>query len=123
MTNHKTGHHVYRIVNPTTAEWDLSIKDADYKKMLKGFTPQQMEDRWICLADEPDADGNTVLHMARSWTGEEQISLTITAAKNDEGTSIGKLTWQTNNYDSEEEVKELAVNICKHLLGCDMENA
>ncbi|KAK7187243.1 uncharacterized protein CC84DRAFT_1158831 [Paraphaeosphaeria sporulosa] len=117
------GPQVKPIANPTSTEWNLAIKDTDYDSVLKGFKPQQMEDRWVCVADGPDAHGNTILHAARSWTSEEQVSLTIEAGKDDVGPKIGKLTWDISEYDSEQEAKELAVNICRHILGCELENA
>ncbi|KAF2445743.1 hypothetical protein P171DRAFT_484408 [Karstenula rhodostoma CBS 690.94] len=123
MTTTFTGPQVKPIAHPTSTEWNLAIKDADYYNILKGFTPQQMEDRWVCVTDEPDAHGNTVLHAARSWTSEEQVSLTIESGREGVGPKIGTLTWETNEYDTEDEAKELAVNICKHILGCELEIA
>jgi hypothetical protein len=122
MVENAMGPQAKPIVLPTSAKWNLGIKDTDYNKILKGFMPQQMEDRWVCVADEPDAQGSTVLHAARSWTGEEQVSLTVEAGRSGVGPKIGKLTWETNNYGTEDEARELAVNICKHILGYDLEN-
>ena len=115
--------------NPATAQWNISFKHADYIKMLKGFQPQDMDDRWVCRADTPDAHGNTVVHAYRSWTMDEIFALTIIAGNPDqiEGDDWGKITsiaWRQRPGEvSEEEVKEIAVRICKNILHCDLEAA
>ncbi|KAJ4339559.1 hypothetical protein N0V95_007749 [Ascochyta clinopodiicola] len=101
--------------NPATADWDLKITHSDYNKMLEGFRPQQMEDKWMILADTPDSQGNTVVHIYRSWGCHEYISLDVkagdpkdTGAK--EWATAVKISWNEhlgNMENKEEEVKEL----------------
>ncbi|KAJ4296177.1 hypothetical protein N0V90_006221 [Kalmusia sp. IMI 367209] len=109
-----TGLQVHPIAHLASASWAFSITHADYKKLLKGFHPRDMDDKWLCLTDKPDALGNTVVHAYRSWTAHEQVSLTI-AAGNTKDTNankwatIEKLSWDRSNYTTEEEAKDLAL--------------
>ena len=121
---------VHPLENPATAQWGRTLTHSDYSKMLKGFSPQDMEDRWMILTDTPDAQGNTVVHAYRSWTSQEQFSLTIavgnpnkTEAK--DWATIVKISWNEQPGEiqiTEEEAKEFAVNLCKGLLVCGLEN-
>jgi len=122
---------VHPLENPATAQWDLPINHTDYTKLLKGFQPQDMDDKWLCLTDEPDAQGNTTVHAYRSWTGQEMISLAVVAgkpneieAKSNEWGKITTISWRERPGEiTEEEAKGWAVGICRRGLGCDLENA
>jgi hypothetical protein len=35
--------------SPETIEWGLPISQSDFKKFVKGFNSEQMEDRWRIL--------------------------------------------------------------------------
>lgn len=51
--------------NPFSIPIQLRFTQEHYEKLLKGFIPEMMEDKWfICL------DDNTI-HCYRSWTGFE----------------------------------------------------
>ncbi|PVI05539.1 hypothetical protein DM02DRAFT_610548 [Periconia macrospinosa] len=123
---------LHPIQDPSTADWSRPITYADYNKLLKGFMPQDMDDRWVCVADTPDAEGKAVVHVARSWTGNEQMSFTIEAGnpneteRNDWG-KITSITWRSEEPGEgqipKEKAQERAVNFCRHLMGCKMENA
>jgi hypothetical protein len=123
---------LHPIEHPATAKWGLPLTYADYNKLLKGFTPQDMDDKWVCVADTPDADGNTAVHLARSWTGNKHISLAVEAGnpKDTDGNAWGKITSITWNSVEpgevevpEKEAQQGAVNMCRGLLGCKLENA
>ncbi|KAK1623727.1 hypothetical protein BDP81DRAFT_454178 [Colletotrichum phormii] len=119
--------------NPATTTWNLSVSHNDAEKLLKGFKPSQMEDRWMCRADEPDARGDFVVHLHRSWTGDEQFRMKLVLAAPDGGdataptderhATITELTWDKGEGQflaTEEEAKELAIKLCRGVLGCDL---
>lgn len=122
------------VENPITAEWSLPLSYEDYKKLLKGSTPADMDSRWLCATDIPDVKGNTVVHIARSWTGHEYYSITVEAGNPDatEGENWGKftsITWNSKELGylgspvTEKEAKEEAVGYCKGLMGCKLGGA
>jgi hypothetical protein len=123
---------VVPLTNPTTAQWAHPLTHSDYNKILKGFMPQDMDDKWMIVTDTPSAEGNTVVHICRSWTSYEWYSLTITAGDSkdieakDWGT-IAEISWNKETLGNlgtettEEEAKETAIAFCKHWLGCTME--
>ncbi|KAF2713131.1 hypothetical protein K504DRAFT_517053 [Pleomassaria siparia CBS 279.74] len=101
--------------------------------MLKGFMPTAMEDKWMVITDTPDAQGNTVVHAYHGWAAHEQFSLTIAAGNPNETevknwATIPKISWKVQPgrqevQVSEKEAKQRAVDLCKGLLHCDLENA
>ncbi|KAF2639442.1 hypothetical protein P280DRAFT_470117 [Massarina eburnea CBS 473.64] len=121
---------VLPLENPVTAEWGRTITHNDYNKMLKGFMPQDMDEKWMIATDTPGAQGNTVVHICRSWTSKEQYALTISAGNpNDTDAKdwgkIVKISWNDKfmgMFISEEEAKKEAVGFCKWLLRCELED-
>jgi hypothetical protein len=58
--------------DPATAPWGLTFTFDAYNKMLRGFVPTSMDIKWEIVTDTPDAHGNTVVHLYRSWTRRER---------------------------------------------------
>ncbi|PVH98710.1 hypothetical protein DM02DRAFT_30481 [Periconia macrospinosa] len=116
--------------NTATAQWGRSLTHSDYSKILKGFGPQDMDDRWGIQTDTPDAQGNTVAYLYRSWGSVVQFSLTITAGDADntetkDWAKIVTISWNEQpGYQkvTEEEAKESSVNLCRGLLRCEMKD-
>lgn len=119
---------------PTTAPWDLAISRSDTEKLQRGFNPAAMEDRWKCHADAPDARGAFVVHVHRSWTGDEVFRMNVVvvvlaATVPDVGTDepqpyarIADITWDRGNgvfLDSEGKAKDLAARVCRGVMGCE----
>lgn len=109
-----SGPKLFPMANPVTATWEVPISSTDRSKLLEGFSPQDMDDKWYLHADGPDAQGNSVLRMYRSWTGHEQIALTV------QQTKISQIQWNKQEDVEEKDAKNLANNLCKILLGCDL---
>lgn len=103
------------MADPVSAAWEVPISGADYGRLLGGFSPQDMDDRWCLRADGPDAQGRSVLRMYRSWTGHEQIALTV------QETGISQIRWNRQEGVEEKDAKDLAKALCQGLLGCDLE--
>jgi hypothetical protein len=118
--------------NSATAPWGRKITHSDYTKMLGGFMPQMMEEKWMAEADTPDAQGNTILRLLRSWTSREMCVLTIEAGDlnriedKDWATIVeiswDKLDWGWSSETSEEKAKQHALSFCRQLLGCELED-
>lgn len=116
------------ITNPSKAPWGATLSHADYLKLLKGFSPRDMDDRWTCDADEPDARGNTVVRLCRSWTRDEQYVLTVVAGKPEEKGSredwatVTEIAWRNDRgeTETEAEAKDVAWNLTKGLTGCTL---
>lgn len=119
--------------NPATAFWNLIISRSNVEKLLKGFKPASMEDRWMCRADKPDARGNFVMHLHRSWTGSEvlRMNLVLAVPDGDEASArtderhatITEITWDRGEGSflaTEVEAKDLATGVCRGVLGCDL---
>lgn len=119
--------------NPTTAPWNLNISRNDVEKLLRGFKPTAMEDRWMCRADAPDARGDFVVHVHRSWTGDEVLRMNVVLAVPDEDNgsantderhaTITDITWDSGEGSflaTEVEAKDLATGVCRGALGCDL---
>lgn len=118
--------------NPATVQWHFGLSSHDLKKLTRGFEPTQMEDRWACHADAPDASGHIVVHICRSWSGDEQLRLNVrmsTLADSVPGeasnwaATITDIVWDrssTGFLTTENEAKDFAVRICRSVLGCEL---
>ncbi|KAH8731822.1 hypothetical protein GQ44DRAFT_698076 [Phaeosphaeriaceae sp. PMI808] len=126
---------VQPIEHPLTATWNLGITDADIHKLVHGYQPEQMEDRWMCCSDGPDQQGTIVVHIYRSWSGDEQLQLTAKAptSTSDEGegikgrgAEITEIKWERGNSPNElneGQAKDLATTLCRQILGCKLDAA
>ncbi|KID59835.1 hypothetical protein MBR_10519, partial [Metarhizium brunneum ARSEF 3297] len=117
------------IHDPVTASWNLRISQSDSQKMIHGFIPKEMEDKWLCYSTTPDnAQGITVVHLCRSWGKTEQIALKVQQADaiNDASGSsqtwiILDITWERRVGEQdlgEQEAKEDAIRVCNYILDC-----
>lgn len=108
---------------PRTVPVDVAIPASDLEKLLRGFVPEQMEDRWFCFADGPDATDRVLVHICRSWTGLEQYMLEVHARRRDDGewdgATITKLSWPAGEgaASGEADAKEMASSVCNWLMG------
>lgn len=129
----KLNQNITTMKNPITAPWNIGISRSDVEKLLRGFKPTAMEDRWMCRADAPDARGDFVVHVHRSWTGDELLRMNMVLAVPDgDGTSahtderhatISDITWDRGEGSflaTEVEAKDLATRVCRGVLGCDL---
>lgn len=111
-----------------------------------------MEDRWVIYATPPTTSPQTgderstavtKIHICRSWTRREYICLTLTpdAPTGSNGVVEGKwgtlteIRWETvegqmwirgvetEDGDTEGEVKSMAVAMCRALCKCELEGA
>ncbi|TQN64498.1 hypothetical protein CSHISOI_10925 [Colletotrichum shisoi] len=129
---------VHPMSRPVAAPWKLGVSSTDAAKLLGGYQPAAMEDRWMCRLDGPDTQGNIVVHVYRSWTGDEHLQIKAQLSSLDDGTAtrnnaveaagvapadITEIVWDASSGVSESEAKTLATMICKRVLGCELETA
>lgn len=119
-------------VPPATAEWGFTITHDDYKNILQGFNPRNMDDKWTAVADAPDEQGNTIVHFYIGGKNREEVALTITAGKLEpneheakEWGSIARIAWKEElpggTIVSEKSAKSMAINLCNCVLNCKIE--
>jgi hypothetical protein len=115
--------------NPATAQWGHTLTHSDYNKMVKGFRPQNMDDKWMIVTDTPDAQGNIVVRLCRSWGAKEYFSLTVAPGNPNETegkdwATVVKISWDEKlmGQTDEEEAKQMVINLCKGFLGCEFKN-
>ena len=120
---------VHYLENPATAQWGHAISHSDYSKMLKGWRPRSMDDKWMIITDTPDGEGSTVVRICRSWTSREMYLFTVTASNPKNGgkdwATITKIAWNPHvggEVISEEEAKRTAINFCKGLMRCELKD-
>ena len=87
----------------------------------------------MCRVDAPDARGDFVVHVHRSWTGDELLRMNVVVAVPDGDDAsthtdeshamITKITWDKGEgsfFATEVEAKNLATGVCRGVLGCDL---
>lgn len=115
---------------PATAQWGLSVSDADFAKLKAGFEPQDQDDKWRVSANE-QSSGNISVHLARSGTDKELYVLVINPRAGNSSNSINRggvkveaITWEQNKggiHISEEQAKKEVVILARRILECSFE--
>jgi hypothetical protein len=104
---------------------------SSYANMFEGFQPKDMDDKWAVIVDDPDAQGNTVVRVIRSWLSEEFFTLTIEAGnfgntEVEEWAKIVDISWTPNFFQSrvidEAEAKRWAKSMLKGCMGCEFKD-
>lgn len=113
-----------------TAPWGLRLTSADLARLIAGYQPTEMEDRWMCRADGPDEQGNTMVYVHRSWTGHKQFQFKVNALPQNESKAgdfhkgeITEITWERGaspNLVTKEAAKDLSMRIFRGVLGCEL---
>ncbi|KAG7136365.1 hypothetical protein HYQ45_006066 [Verticillium longisporum] len=117
--------------NPIVSEWKLDLSQSDVTKLLKGFQPLSMEDRWMSRAEGPDADGIFLASLYRSWTANQQFQIKGRISSQQGADSKGsgyraqieELTWDNGQATSTETAaKDMAISVMRWILECDLEH-
>jgi len=107
---------------PITSTWDQIIPWAEVPKLLNGFRPMAMEDKWYVYAEGPDARGHAIVHLSRSWTGYKIADVKLAMPLNGKGGVVAdadarftEITWESSparhNNQTERGLKEMVVNV------------
>lgn len=109
-----------------TAPWLLCISSADLTRLTAGFQPQQMEDRWLCCAEDTAEPGVQVVRFHKSWTGQEHFSVRVRMVEKSGGKHSGEITeiaWDEGKGAetiTEDDAKDIVIGLCKSVLGCSI---
>jgi hypothetical protein len=115
-----------------TAPWIVRMESDDLQKLLRGFSPTMMEDKWAVRAHGPDSEGTYTVFLMRSWTMTPIVAVKI-SPEQDEG-KLGKdgalriteLIWDKEylgyygNPLEEKEAREMITGSFKHLLKVEL---
>lgn len=111
--------------DPATTLWELPISDTDYEKLMKGFSPQSLDDKWSIYAVDLDDGRTTKVTIGRGWRWYRHYLLHVTRRSDDSGWMIESMTWEQNKGDvifiSEEQGKKEAIILCRIILKCEIE--
>ncbi|KAH8895771.1 hypothetical protein GQ53DRAFT_743767 [Thozetella sp. PMI_491] len=102
------------IKKPASAPWDMIVPHSELNKLLNGFRPKDMDDHWFIISVGPDAQGNLVVHMHRSWTSYKifevkvQVPLDEHGQPNEEDSTITEVTWESYGHEDTPEDEDEA---------------
>ncbi|KIX94016.1 uncharacterized protein Z520_10353 [Fonsecaea multimorphosa CBS 102226] len=109
--------------------WNVPLSPESLGKLIHGFAPVEMEDKWFIYADGPDASGAATVNFHRSWTGAKVAEIALDIAWGEDSAaglwsgSIVQLTLESDidglpEEDSAEElVKFQVLEACHWVLG------
>ncbi|KAF2263558.1 hypothetical protein CC78DRAFT_533833 [Lojkania enalia] len=108
-----------------TVAWNVFLNPEQVYRVVMGFAPQQMEDKWCIYSEGPDKSGKLKVHFHRSWTGFKIAELFVLIDLKGEGAGkIVGIKWngsdQTNGMD-EEEAKYMISTTLAGVLGVELE--
>lgn len=121
------------LLKPVSLPWDVPVHQDDVHRMIQGFIPKEMEDKWFIWSEDIqvlDREGETVpglrVFFVRSWTGltvlelEVAFSRELDEAGRPRSTRVTKLTYETSkksvNGVNEDWAKETARETCAWVL-------
>jgi hypothetical protein len=133
-TKRASFNHIKPIQVPLSAKWGIRVAGPEMIKLMYGFVPRDMDDKWACCTDGPDKEGNVRVRMCRSWSSMERVALIgrVPAEGHNnekvierEGGVISEIIWekpQKDEYEPMDEkgAKEFAVGFSKSLMNCDL---
>jgi len=108
---------------PAEAPWNVDVSDEDFEKMIVGFQPRDMDDKWAADVEGPTATGDYTITFSRSWTGRKHYILLIKPRVGSESARIARIVWEQDKsgiYVSEEQGKKEAIQLCRGLLDCEI---
>ncbi|MCJ1382908.1 hypothetical protein MMC17_006021 [Xylographa soralifera] len=118
---------------PITSVWKVHIEPSQLAKLLNGFLPCEMEDKWFVYTDGPDPDGHIIVHFHRSWTGKKVAELAIETGGGsgedvpDRSTQMTGITWESSKEkiqggQDEQTAKRTVREVCRWVLDLELPN-
>lgn len=113
---------------PVTQPWDHLIPYSELTKLLQGFVPEEMEDKWFVYADGPDAQGNAVIRFYRSWTGYHMVEAKLAMEVDEKGqvkeedARFTELTWETDRerYNGDMDAPGTVLGVAQWCMSCQL---
>ena len=131
-----TPRRVRNAVNPKTVPWNAPIRPQDIDKIIRGFQPREMEERWRIYSEDvfdPVGQGRVTgvkVSLIRSWTSFKIFELDVTLSDEVDADGVPVAAWVTNlTYETnKEDVQSENVNraqreagdVCRWVLGVDI---
>lgn len=120
------------LLKPKTAAWDKFVPASEVQKILNGFMPRDMDDKWFVYTDGPDEHGRSIIHFYRSWTMYKLLEVTMMLPLDDEGQTVNQDARLTeiartddrdvyNDEMSEQEAVEMALGVFKWCMHVKLE--
>ncbi|KAJ4328938.1 hypothetical protein N0V84_000508 [Fusarium piperis] len=121
-----------RIEKPKSMPWKARLSGADMTKLLRGFQPSDMDQKWVIAASGPDNRGIIDVHLCRSWTGIEIYTVRVRVLTGEDGKpgdgekdggEVFEIVYESSNkFDNtcEEEVQDMATGLCRGFLDVDL---
>jgi hypothetical protein len=104
---------LHDFIAPESAPWNQVFDEEQTLRLLRGFEPEVMEDKWAVYSD-----GLTV-HFHRSWTGAQIVQLELELTET--GSRAVRGTWETDaatlKGGSEEFARTTFAEVCRWVLG------
>jgi hypothetical protein len=91
-------------VKPIKTAWSLKLSEHMLLRLLYGYAPVEMPDKWFIYADGPNLAGKMVISFVRSWSGTRSAEIlvqTLGDLHNDLGLWTGQVLELTYEGDSE----------------------
>lgn len=113
--------------SPVTSTWALPkpLSPAQMTRLLDGFQPRQMEDKWFVYSDGPDEEGVVRVNFYRSWTSFKLAQMEIKLFSEGEGGGwVTGLIWESHpdkvNGQDAAGAKEMVAGVCRWVLGVEL---
>jgi hypothetical protein len=107
--------------SPKTIRWNVPISKADFERLMQGFSPSCMEERWVIKSKHLPMENIHRVRFARSWTRNPYHELFVS----EEGPAIKSMTYESvNEADqeiTEDEAKGVVIRLARGLLECEIE--
>ena len=108
------------MLTPITSSWDQPVPASEIIKVINGFQPVEMEDKWFVYTEGPDTSGEAVTYFARSWTGYSMAEVKMQTLG---GTSDGKagarfteIIWESSPERYRSQTEDGAKTMVKEVL-------
>ncbi|MCJ1434120.1 hypothetical protein MMC27_003486 [Xylographa pallens] len=117
--------------DPITSAWTVRLEPSQLAKLLDGFLPREMEDKWFVFADGPDPEGHVYMHFYRSWTGIKVAEVDIEIGDSSGGDGLHcaahmtSVTWEasqevTCGRQDERSAKRTVREVCRWVMGVEL---
>lgn len=94
-------------------------------KLLDGFQPRDMDDKWFVYSDGPDEENIVRVNFFRSWTGFKLAQMEIKLFSEGEGGGqVTTLIWESHSDkvrgQDVKSAKEMIAGVCKWVLSVEL---
>jgi hypothetical protein len=105
---------------PLSAPWRGTLPASQLQRLLNGYCPSVMEEKWFVYADGPDAQGQCAVHMHRSWGGEKMFEMRVRTDGSGRDAEVVEVVWESDpnllRWSSEEFAKATVLEVCNWVL-------